>query len=105
MLEFLSNPIVAGGLSILAAALLTFAVRAAASKYGFVAKPKSDRWHKRPTAMMGGAAIFLTTILAYALLIPKTREFTVVVAASTLLFIVGLLDDLVNIKPYQKLVG
>jgi UDP-GlcNAc:undecaprenyl-phosphate GlcNAc-1-phosphate transferase len=105
MFDYLSNPFVAGGLSVVVAALLTYAVRAAASKFGFVAKPKSDRWHKRPTAMLGGVAIFLTTLLAYAAFIPKNREFTVVIAASTLLFIVGLLDDLLNIKPYQKLVG
>src|SRR6476619_2105369 len=105
MLEYLSNPFAAGLISIATAALLTFAVRAAASKFGFVAKPKSDRWHKRPTAMLGCAAIFLTTLFGYVAFLPKTREFTVVMAASTLLFLVGLLDDLLNIKPYQKLVG
>jgi UDP-GlcNAc:undecaprenyl-phosphate GlcNAc-1-phosphate transferase len=105
MFEYLANPFVAGILSVITAALLTLAVRSIASKFGFVAKPKSDRWHKRPTAMLGGAAIFLTTLLGYAAVLPKNREFTVVIGASTLLFLVGLLDDLLNIKPYQKLVG
>ena len=105
MLDLFSNPFVVGLASVLVAALLTYAVRGVASKYGFVAKPKSDRWHKRPTAMLGGSAIFLTTLLGYAAFLPKTTEFNVVMAASSFLFIVGLLDDLLNIKPYQKLVG
>jgi len=36
------------------AAALTPVVRRLARRWGFVAKPKTDRWHKRPTAMMGG---------------------------------------------------
>lgn len=102
---FFSNPLVAGTISLLTAALLTFLVRNFARKYGFVAKPKSDRWHKRPTAMLGGAAIFLTTLLMYAAFVPKTSASMVILAASSFLFLIGLLDDILNIKPYQKLVG
>lgn len=105
MREILSNPFVGGMVSFVAAVMLTFGVRELASKYGFVAKPKSDRWHKRPTAMLGGAAIFLTTLLVFAAAVPKKNEFLIVLAASSFLFIVGLLDDILNIKPYQKLVG
>lgn len=87
------------------AMLATLTVRTFARRYGFVAKPKSDRWHKRPTAMLGGAAIFATTVFAYALFVPKTFESMVVLAAASFLFLVGLLDDILNIKPYQKLIG
>ncbi|HVF30663.1 MAG TPA: hypothetical protein VNA22_06810 [Pyrinomonadaceae bacterium] len=83
----------------------TYGVRALARRYGLIAKPKSDRWHKRPTAMMGGVAIFLTTLLAYALFVPKSLESMIVMGASSFLFLVGLLDDVLNIKPYQKLFG
>ncbi|MGI8409679.1 MAG: hypothetical protein ACR2M8_07365 [Pyrinomonadaceae bacterium] len=83
----------------------TYAVREVARRYGFVAKPKSDRWHKKPTAMLGGAAIFVTTLLMYSLFVPKTTESLVILAGSSFLFLVGLLDDILNIKPYQKLVG
>ena len=41
------------------ALMLTPVVRALARRWGFVAKPKTDRWHKNPTAMMGGVAIWL----------------------------------------------
>ena len=99
------SPYAAATISILVSAILTFGVRAVARRYGFVAKPKTDRWHKRPTAMLGGAAIFVTTLILYAAVVPKTVDSILVVAGSTFLFLVGLVDDLLNIKPYQKLIG
>ncbi len=101
----LSNPFFIGIATLILSALLTLGVRRAASHFGFVAKPKSDRWHKKPTAMLGGAAIFAATLIAAAAFVPIKPEFLVVLGASTFLFIVGLLDDILNIKPYQKLVG
>ncbi|HEX7316892.1 MAG TPA: hypothetical protein VF297_23525 [Pyrinomonadaceae bacterium] len=84
---------------------LTPLVRAFARRYGVIARPRSDRHSKRPTAMMGGVAIYLAVLLAYLFLVPHTREGWVVMGASTALFVVGLVDDFLNIKPYQKLIG
>jgi UDP-GlcNAc:undecaprenyl-phosphate GlcNAc-1-phosphate transferase len=84
---------------------LTPLVRALARRYGFVAKPKADRWHKKPTAMMGGVAIFLSVAITYLLFVPHTRAGWVVMAASAFLCLVGLVDDYLHIKPYQKLIG
>ncbi len=100
-----SNPFVVALISAVTAAMLTFAVRGFARKYGFVAKPKSDRWHKRPTAMHGGVAIFAATLIIYGVFVPHTTESLIILGASSFLFLVGLLDDILNIKPYQKLVG
>lgn len=105
MFSVFTNPAWVALVSFASALLLTYAVRGAARRYGFVAKPKADRWHKKPTAMMGGAAIFLTTIFIYVFFVPHTSESWVVLGASSFLFVVGLLDDILNIKPYQKLVG
>lgn len=105
MSEIFASPFWITTISFALAALLTFAVRGFARKYELVAKPKSDRWHKKPTAMYGGVAIFLATLLMYGLFIPKTKESLVVLAGSSFLFVVGLLDDILNIKPYQKLIG
>src|SRR5918998_560223 len=87
---------------------LTPLVRAAARARGFVAKPRPDRWHRKPTAMMGGAAIFASVALAYLLFagrMPHRPYGWVVMGASAFLFLVGLVDDLLHIKPYQKLIG
>src|SRR6266542_889982 len=84
---------------------LTPLVRVLARRWGFVAKPKIDRWHKNPTAMMGGVAIWLAVVGTYLILVPHTRQGWVVVGAASFLFLVGLLDDLLHVKPYQKLIG
>src|SRR5215204_4161871 len=88
------------------ALVLTPLVRAFARRFGFVAVPKTDRWHKKPTAMLGGTAIWLSVIitcLAFSLnQITYGRE---ILLASTFMFFVGLVDDLIHIKPYQKLIG
>lgn len=105
MIQAFSDPFITGGVSAAVAVLMTLAVRAFARKFDFVAKPKSDRWHKKPTAMLGGVAIFATTVAMYGLFVPYTFESLVIIAASSFLFLVGLLDDLLNIKPYQKLIG
>src|ERR1044071_9199858 len=100
-----SNPFMAVLASFLASAGFTYLVRYAARRYDFVAKPKADRWHTRPTAMLGGISIFGTTVLMYLALVPSTPESIIVLSGSSILFVVGLVDDLLHIKPYQKLIG
>lgn len=87
------------------ALVLTPLVRAAARRWGCVAQPKADRWHKKPTAMLGGVAIFAPVVISYFALVPSTTQSLVVVAASAFLFVLGLIDDLYHVKPYQKLIG
>ncbi len=99
------NPIFVGAIAVLLSVICTFAVKAVAVKYGYVAKPKSDRWHKKPTAMLGGIGIFVATIAAYFLLVPATSESLVVLGGGAFLFLVGLIDDLFTVRPYQKLIG
>src|SRR5438045_7433442 len=94
-------PLVSLGLAL----ALTPVVRTLARRFGFVAKPKTDRWHKKPTAMMGGVAIWLAVVSTWLLLMPHTPHGWVVIGASTFLFLVGLADDLLHTKPYQKLIG
>jgi len=91
--------------SLALAAALTPVVRSFARRWGFVAKPKTDRWHKRPTAMMGGVAIWLAVITTFLTLVPHTSAGWVVAGAASFLFLVGLIDDWLHIKPYQKLIG
>ncbi|HEY8226111.1 MAG TPA: hypothetical protein VIG25_12595 [Pyrinomonadaceae bacterium] len=87
------------------ALVLTPLVAALARRFGMVAKPKIDRWHKKPTAMLGGVAIWLSVLIPILIFVPDTTYEWVILRASTFLFLVGLLDDLIHLKPYQKLIG
>lgn len=105
MLSLNVSSLVPPAVSLGLALALTPVVRLAARRFGLVAKPKTDRWHKKPTAMMGGVAIWLSVVITYVLFVPHTPHTWVIVVVSTFLFFVGLVDDLVHTKPYQKLIG
>jgi UDP-GlcNAc:undecaprenyl-phosphate GlcNAc-1-phosphate transferase len=106
MQQLLANPGIVGAVSFGTALVLTIIVRALAKNYGFVANPKVDRWHKKSTAMMGGIAIYLTTVsVSLFFLWPPSNELQIILLGSSFLFVVGLIDDILHIKPYQKLIG
>ena len=105
MIPFSTSTLIPPAVSFVLALALTPVVRALARRWGFVAKPKIDRWHKNPTAMMGGVGIWLAVVGTYLVLVPHTKQGWVVVGAASFLFFVGLVDDWLHVKPYQKLIG
>jgi len=92
--------------------LLSFAVsvavvplcRATAVRFGYVAKPREDRWHRRPVALLGGVGIGLT-LLVMSLASDAATQIPVLVICSLLMFGVGLVDDVITLKPSTKLVA
>jgi UDP-GlcNAc:undecaprenyl-phosphate/decaprenyl-phosphate GlcNAc-1-phosphate transferase len=97
--------IIAGSLTtLLLATLFTLIVRKIARTKGIVAAPRQDRWHSRPTALLGGVAIYLAFMLGYMLFGIGDGKVHAILAAGSLLFATGLIDDLNNIKPHTKLV-
>ena len=104
-MPFSPRTLLAVATSLVLSLTLTPMVRMFARRFGAVAKPKIDRWHKKPTAMLGGIAIWLSVLISVQFFIPHTTYFWVILRASTFLFLVGLVDDLFHIKPYQKLIG
>jgi UDP-GlcNAc:undecaprenyl-phosphate GlcNAc-1-phosphate transferase len=105
MIPFSASSLIPPAVSFALALGLTPVVRVLARRWGFVAKPKIDRWHKKPTAMMGGVGIWLAVIGTWLVLVPHTQQGWVVVGAASFLFFVGLVDDWLHVKPYQKLIG
>lgn len=82
---------------------LTPIVIATARRVGMVAQPKADRWHRKPTAMLGGLAVMFATVCGFAFGRP-TNMMWYVLGVSIGMCALGLVDDILHIKPYQKLV-
>jgi UDP-GlcNAc:undecaprenyl-phosphate GlcNAc-1-phosphate transferase len=100
MLNFLIPFLVAFGVSL---ALVPLA-RALARKAGVVAHPKADRWHRQPTALLGGVAIAIT-VLGCALAFDGVHSQPVLFVCGLLICLVGLADDVLRLRPSTKLVA
>ncbi len=83
--------------------LATPLVRALARRYGFIARPTGDRWHRRPTALLGGIAVCVATTVAAVALLPGLPAVAAVGGAALAMFVVGLIDDVVRLRPATKL--
>ena len=86
------------------ALVLTPICRRAALRWGYVAHLKLDRWHRKPTALLGGVAVFLAVVVPFAVLQP-VREIWVLLVSGGFIFAVGLTDDIMSLKPSTKLVA
>lgn len=95
------------------ALLLAFAVCVAvtplviklATRHGLVSKPKADRWNVRATPLMGGVAIYLGVTVSVLSFSELGQEMVGVLCGGTLIFFLGVVDDLVQIKPSSKFLG
>jgi UDP-GlcNAc:undecaprenyl-phosphate GlcNAc-1-phosphate transferase len=96
-----------GGLlsAFLIALVLTPLVIKVARLRGLVAKPNAERWHKAPTALFGGVAIFFAVLLAALLFLPDKRPFLGLGAGAIFIFVVGVWDDLRPLRPAHKFVA
>jgi len=90
--------------ALLVSFLLTRCCRWLAYRFDYVAIPKEDRWHKQPTALFGGMAIALTTVVLGIAIGPDMRVWQLIgcgLAISTF----GFVDDLLSLKASTKLVA
>jgi UDP-GlcNAc:undecaprenyl-phosphate/decaprenyl-phosphate GlcNAc-1-phosphate transferase len=78
-------------------------VRALARRFGFIARPTGDRWHRQPTALLGGVAVGIATLVAFLVSPWPPPGLVVLGAASLAMFVTGLVDDLVRLRPATKL--
>ena len=84
-------------------------VRRFSLRIGKVAQPRQDRWNKRPTATLGGVGIYLAFCGALLASLWLSGGWSAMhwglLLGSTLMFLLGLLDDFRPISPPAKLVG
>src|SRR5688572_8264291 len=76
-----------------------------AERWGCVAQPKKERWHTRPTPMLGGIAFFIGFLPPIVFLTPDLISALPFLIVAAQMFVVGLYDDLRRINPATKLIG
>ncbi len=92
-------------LALLLSVVLTPLVKVFAVKTGNVVQPRHDRWHKKPTPLLGGIAIFISFSVSYILALGIDRKTAPVLIGGLLIFLLGLADDLKRLNPQVKLIG
>ncbi len=111
-----------GSLALLTSVVLTPVIRGAALRWTRLSAASPERWHRRPTPNFGGIAIFVGFAVAVVLetlltsgdlsirevsaraVVPLTHRDGLLLAA-VMIFALGLVDDLVQLRPSTKLVG
>lgn len=96
--------VAAATMSALLAGVLTLPFAALARRLGIVVAPRADRWHTKPTPLLGGAAIAVGALVSIAAVV-DLRTALVVVGCASAAFGLGLIDDFVHFSPTAKLVG
>jgi UDP-GlcNAc:undecaprenyl-phosphate GlcNAc-1-phosphate transferase len=90
---------------------VTPVIMGVARRLGFVAQPREDRWSthfspgRLPPTLMGGVGIYLTLAAGAALYLPWNRQWIGIAAGATLMFVVGLMDDFVELRPHLKVLA
>jgi len=97
-------PWIAGGISFVLTLLCTPVVIKVAYKFNWIAQPKKDRWHSKPTALMGGIALFTSAAITMLIMNGVGVPWTICLGAA-IMFVVGLVDDLKTIRPGGKLIA
>lgn len=85
--------------------LLTPPVKKLAFKIGAVDVPKDNRrMHKKPTALLGGLAIFAGFLVAALIFVPIDRPFRGILIGSMIIIVMGIFDDIYALSAKLKLI-
>jgi UDP-GlcNAc:undecaprenyl-phosphate GlcNAc-1-phosphate transferase len=92
------------GIGLVLSAALVPLSRILAIRTGVVAHPRNDRWHREVVPLLGGLAIGLAILLG-SLLSGIADDVVVPLTACMAIFVMGLVDDILALKPFTKLIG
>jgi UDP-GlcNAc:undecaprenyl-phosphate GlcNAc-1-phosphate transferase len=76
-----------------------------ARRLGAICQPRADRWHREPTPLLGGIAVFAAIMTTALLLGPRDRQLAGLLVGISLVFLLGLVDDLRPLPAQGKLAG
>lgn len=84
--------------------LLTPPVKKLAFKIGAVDVPKDNRrMHKKPTALLGGLAIYAGFVVAALIFVPLDKAFIGILLGSVIIVVMGVFDDIYVLSAKLKL--
>ena len=84
--------------------LVTPVIIMIAKRTGMISQPQSNRWHSRPTALLGGIGIFIGVVSSIIWIGLLDSIYSGLVFGAVLIFISGLYDDVKGLRPYVKLI-
>lgn len=80
-----------------------------ARSFNAIDQPGQIKIHRQPIPRLGGLGIFLGTFISYSVLIIWGKiynpEFFAVILGGLFIAITGFVDDIYNLRPWQKLLG
>lgn len=105
----IDNGLLYGFLALICAILLAYTltpiVRVLAFKLGAIDIPRDNRrMHKKPIPRIGGLAIFLSFFITCLLFCNIDHQILTVLCGSSLMVMLGVLDDIYSLNPWLKLI-
>lgn len=91
--------------SMIVSLILTPIVIKVSHKLGIVDQPNFRKVHTKPISVLGGTVILLSFLVGIWLGHPIETEVKPLVIGSVLIYLVGLIDDIYDLKPIMKLLG
>src|SRR2546426_3725766 len=76
-----------------------------ARRFGLVARPVADRWHRQTIPMLGGIAIVVGTLVPAVVVARTSANFVALAIVATAMALVGLVDDVRRLSPQAKLLA
>ena len=86
-------------------ALIMPFIKRVAIKVGAVDVPGGRHIHKRVTPKLGGLGIFFGFLLGYMIFGEHSEQMNSILIGSFIIIITGMIDDICELKPWQKLIG
>ncbi|MBO3066009.1 MULTISPECIES: glycosyltransferase family 4 protein [Staphylococcus] len=91
--------------SMIVSLILTPIVIKVSHKLGIVDQPNFRKVHTKPISVLGGTVILISFLVGIWLGHPIETEVKPLVIGSVLIYLVGLIDDIYDLKPIIKLLG
>lgn len=91
-----------GASAFLVSLVLAQVCKAVARRLGVVSRPRTDRWNRREVPLLGGVAMAASVFAIAPIALHASPQVGAFLAGAAVLFLVGLADDLRDLRPWTK---